>query len=167
MAHPLDIPEGVRKQDGRWLRDCPVCFKAVDHLRRNYCIGAYVMQQPCKQCSNKSNNPSGMVGSVRVSWFNSFQKSALSRGYCWELTPEFVDCLYQVQNGCCAFSGVPIKWDVSGWRHTASIDRRDNSKGYTEDNVRLVHKDINMMRGSLPEEVFIEWCRLVTDKVKW
>jgi hypothetical protein len=164
----LSMPEGIYKgTDKRWYRTCPVCGTLVDHLRRNYCIGAHKVSQPCIKCSNISNHPSGMVGSVRVSWYNSFKKSAETRGYAWELTPEFVDTMYQEQDGVCCYSGLPIGWDVSGWKHTASIDRIDNDFGYYQDNVQLVHKEINMMRGGLTNERFKELCFLVADKAKW
>jgi hypothetical protein len=168
MPVPLDVPQGVYKnEDKRWVRLCPSCQKEVTHLRRNYCIGADLMQQPCKKCSNKNNHPSGMVGAVRVSWLEAFSKSAVSRGYLWELTPEIVNELYIEQNGLCALSGLSISWSSVGWDHTASIDRIDNNIGYTIDNIQLVHKKINMMRGVLPVDEFISLCNAVTNKVKW
>lgn len=108
-----------------------------------------------------------MVGSVRVAWYNSFQKSAEMRGLEWELSIEFVDAMYELQHGNCALSGLPIAWSKQHWDHTASIDRIDNSRGYLPDNVQLVHKELNMMRGSLEPERFVELCKLVADKVKW
>jgi hypothetical protein len=109
-----------------------------------------------------------MVGSVRLSWYESFRKSALTRGYEWELSPEIVDTIYSEQKGRCALSDIPIGWSTVGWDHTASIDRIDNDVGYTEDNIQLVHKRVNMMRGSLPVEEFIEICHLISStKTKW
>lgn len=109
-----------------------------------------------------------MVGSVRLSWYTGFMKSGIMRGYDWEITPEFIDSMYQEQKGRCAYSGLPIGWSVSGWDHTASIDRIDNQQGYTEDNVHLVHKDVNMMRGTLDNDKFLELCTLISEnKVKW
>jgi hypothetical protein len=75
--------------------------------------------------------------------------------------------MYQEQDGLCAYSGLPIGWSVVGWDHTASLDRIDNDMGYQDDNVQLVHKEINMMRGSLSTDRFKELCVLVTDKAKW
>jgi len=170
MPFPLDLPEGVFKNDNnRWVRHCPKCSKEITHLRRNYCIGAHNIEQPCKQCSNKNNHPSGMVGAVRLAWFEAFAKNAVVRGYSWNLTPEELNEMYDEQDGLCALSGLSIGWSKSGWEHSASIDRLDNDAGYFVDNVQLVHKKINMMRGSLAVDEFLELCASVTDKnkVKW
>ena len=158
MPFPLDVPENVYKENNRWIRFCPKCSVKISHLRRNYCIGAHNIEQPCKRCSNVSNHPQGFVGAVRNSWFYGFMKSAITRGYNWEITIEYIDDLYNRQNGKCALSGIDVSW--KGTR-TASIDRIDNSKGYTEDNVQIVHKKINMMRGVLTVEEFKEFCKLV------
>ena len=61
-----------------------------------------------------------------------------------------VDGLYTVK--CFNEYGVDI---------TASLDRIDSLKGYTEDNVQWVHKHINFMKGSLSENKFIEYCKLI------
>lgn len=167
MAAPLDTPDGVyKREDGRWVRLCPTCAAPIDHLRRNYCIWAHNIQQPCKRCSNITNHPSGMVGAVRVAWFEAFKKSAITRGYEWHLTPEYVDAMYTEQKGLCALSGLPISWSVTNWTHTASIDRIDNNLGYFEDNVQLVHKKLNMMRGSLGIEEFKELCQAVSQNIR-
>lgn len=169
MVARLPLPNDVYKRDDkRWCRVCPSCGIEVDHLRRNYCVNASLTKQPCIRCSNVSNHPSGMVGSVRVSWFNSFMKSALLRGYAWHLTPQFVDAMHQEQDGACVYSGLPIGWSSVGWGHTASIDRIDNAAHYTEDNVQLVHKKVNMMRGTLGDEEFKELCCLIAEnQSKW
>lgn len=107
-----------------------------------------------------------MVGPVRVAWFNSFYKSAISRGYDWDLTIEQVAALYERQGGRCALTGWQIQWSAQGWDHTASLDRIRNDSGYTLDNVQLVHKAVNMSRGSLSVDDFIEMCCAVADNAR-
>lgn len=167
MPTPLEIPAEVRKEEGRWLRNCPTCNKVISHLRRNYCVHSHLLKQPCKKCSNATNHPSGMVGPVRVAWYNAFYKSAISRGLEWSISAEDVAYQYELQNGKCAFSGLEIGWSEKNWVHTASIDRIDNSKGYTPDNIHLVHKRINMMRGSLSAQEFVGFCQAVAQNKKW
>lgn len=167
MPAPLVLPDGVRKVDGRWVRNCPFCGIEISHLRRNYCGHAALLKQPCKRCSNATNHPSGMHGPVRVAWYNSFEKSALSRGYCWEITISDIATLYELQNGRCALTGWPISWSSQKWEHTASIDRLDNTRGYLLNNVQLVHKSVNMSRGTMEIEDFVEMCKAVANKEKW
>lgn len=128
---------------------------------------ASMLRQPCKRCSNISNHPSGMVGPVRVAWFNSFMKSALSRGLSWDLSIEDVASLYESQDRKCALTGWPVEWAEAGWGHTASLDRIDNDQGYAVGNVQIVHKSANMARGSLSVEDFVALCKAVADRVKW
>jgi len=167
MPTPLKLPNDVRRVDGRWLRNCPNCDSTISHLRRNYCVHSSINKQPCKKCSNINNHPSGMVGPVRVAWFNSFYKSAISRGYVWDITIEDIATLYELQNGKCALTGWSIEWSIQKWDHTASIDRIDNSIGYTLDNIQLVHKTVNMARGTLSVDEFVEMCKAISDKTKW
>ena len=164
MPTPLELPSDVRKVDGRWLRNCPKCGIEVSHLRRNYCVNSSILRQNCKRCSNIDNHPSGMVGPVRVSWFNSFHKSAISRGYEWKITIEEIATLYEFQKGKCAMTGWNISWSETKWEHTASIDRIDNNKDYTLENIQLVHKTVNMARGTLTVSEFIDMCKAVSTK---
>ena len=71
------------------------------------------------------------------------------------------------QGGCCALSGLPISACGDLNDITASLDRVDNSKGYVNGNIQLVHKKVNMMRGSLPVKEFVSFCNLVANRVKW
>jgi hypothetical protein len=167
LPTPLELPEDVRKIDGRWLRNCPECGLEISHLRRNYCVHASLSKQPCKRCSNTNNHPGGMAGPVRVAWYNSFMKSAITRGYSWEITIEDIATLHELQGGRCALTGWPIGWSTQKWDHTASIDRIDNSVGYTLENIQLVHKSVNMARGTMSVAEFIEMCIAISDKVKW
>jgi len=50
--------------------------------------------------------------------------------------------------------------------YTASLDRIDSSKGYIEENVHWVHKRINVMKGNMSEQEFLNFCEAVTFKNK-
>jgi hypothetical protein len=45
---------------------------------------------------------------------------------------------------------------------TASLDRIDSSKGYIEGNLQWVHKNINMLKGNMLDNTFIEWCHKIS-----
>lgn len=49
---------------------------------------------------------------------------------------------------------------------TASLDRIDSSKGYLENNVQWVHKDINWMKQDYSHEEFLQYCKLIYENKK-
>jgi peroxiredoxin family protein len=49
---------------------------------------------------------------------------------------------------------------------TASLDRKDSSKGYTKDNIQWIHKDLQKMKMDMPEDKFINWCNLIIENRK-
>lgn len=63
------------------------------------------------------------------------------------------------QHKCC-FSGISLEPDKTKTlqEQNLSIDRKDSYKGYTLDNIQLVDKRINMMKGSLSDEEFVDLC---------
>ena len=44
-----------------------------------------------------------------------------------------------------------------------SIDRIDNNRGYTKDNVWLVSTWANRAKNTLPEDVFKEYCKCIAE----
>ena len=72
--------------------------------------------------------------------------------------------LFLKQDKRCALSGVRLKFGKNAVHHryqTASIDRIDNTRGYTEGNVQWVHKHINRMKHVLNNEQFLKWNKLI------
>ena len=68
--------------------------------------------------------------------------------------------MYEKQGHKCALSGMSIEPDISKTlnQQMMSIDRIDSYKGYEPDNIQLVDKRINMMKGSLTDKEFIDLC---------
>lgn len=165
----LDLPEQVYKRnDGRWCKPCVSCGVEQDYLRKNYAIQSFLLSKECKACSNKrtENCRRGMFHDIRVSWFNKFRIFAGLRMLEWRLTLDDVWDLYCKQKGVCNLSGLPISWSVVGPTHTASLDRIDSGKGYTLDNVQLVHKDVNMMKQAFKQDHFIAVCCAIAEHTK-
>jgi hypothetical protein len=166
----LQLPDQVYKRtDGRWCKPCPSCGVEQDYLRRNYAVHSFSLNKECKTCSNRKteNSGRGLYNGVRLSWFHKCKISAETRGIFWSLVVEDVWQKYVDQDGVCNLSGIPIGWSAIGQSHTASIDRIDSAKGYTIDNIQLLHKDINMMKQAFQQEHFVALCNSVADKVKW
>lgn len=95
--------------------------------------------------------------------FSKIKTTATRRGYEFLIEPKDVWDLYEKQNRKCALSGVDVIFSNNVNIKTASIDRIDNNKGYTKDNIQIVHKIINIMRNVLTVDEFINFCKRVVE----
>ncbi|MEX0597056.1 MAG: hypothetical protein WD512_11205 [Candidatus Paceibacterota bacterium] len=77
----------------------------------------------------------------------------------FEIDIKFAWELFLKQNRKCALSGIELTFKPK----TASLDRIDNSKGYLENNVQWVHKDINRMKNIFDNQYFIDTCKRIAN----
>lgn len=109
---------------------------------------------------------------VSGSFFKHIKDAAKIRNLEFNLTLEFLDNLIEKQNFKCVLSGIDIhihkgRIEANYYeKTTASLDRIDNTKGYTEDNVQFLHKHINYMKWTHEQNYFIELCNKVSNNVK-
>jgi hypothetical protein len=94
-----------------------------------------------------------------------------------EINAKDIYNLWIKQNKKCALSGLPVNFTNTNpgnpkkpkSKHslicTASLDRIDSNKGYTKDNIQLVHKDVNMIKKEYDQEYFLTLCRLITENI--
>jgi len=159
----------TKGEDGRWYKPCSECGIMQSYLRKNYAEESLRLNKTCKSCSNRKteNSSRGFYNDIRLSWFNKYKLSAELRDIDFDLTVEQVWDKYLEQNKLCALTNLKIGWEQIGSIHTASIDRVDSTKGYSFDNIQIVHKDINFMKQQFGQDYFIKLCTLVADKVKW
>jgi hypothetical protein len=146
---------------------CPKCHSERIVKRRQHAIG--MSSKICKRCSNKNNKPIGLVGRIRLSFFKKYEVGAHQRNKSWAISAEDAAEQFEIQKSKCALTGIELDAGASGCNPnqiTASLDRIDNSIGYEKGNLQWVHKDVNMMRGSLSIERFKEICSLVADREK-
>ncbi len=91
--------------------------------------------------------------------FQSLKKSHERKNKSWsKLNRTSIDKIASAQKGCSIMSGESLIFDPSKTTGTASVDRINNNEGYHEDNIQLVTKHENEMRGSLDFDSFIEYC---------
>jgi hypothetical protein len=102
---------------------------------------------------------------IKTGHWTNIIRCAKARNLEFNLTKKYVWDLYLKQDKKCIFTGLPVIFDVKG-KTTASIDRIDNSKGYIEGNIQIVHKSINIMRGATDVELFKYLCTLVAKNCK-
>ncbi len=102
-------------------------------------------------------------GDIGLTVWHQFIRGATDRDLPFELDIEWGWELYEKQERKCALSGLPIGFGTERRRNTASLDRIDSSKGYTEDNVQWVHKTINIMKQASSDDEFIRFCKAVAN----
>ncbi len=135
----------------REIKVRPVILKSKDGSRS------------CKYCCGWKG-----YGEISSVWWSAQKRSAKERGLNFEITIEYIWDMYLKQDRKCNLSGTPIKFyrnpSKDSKPQTASLDRIDNDKGYTPDNVQLLHKKINFMKHVSKQEDFINYCKMIADK---
>lgn len=115
---------------------------------------------------------------IKVSYFNALKKCAGTRAtknLCFEISIEDIWDQYIKQNKKCALSGLDILFSLDDQLKTASVDRKDSDKGYTKDNIQIVHKDINYLKMDLSEKRLYDLCKFIANfrkdfdwkKIEW
>ena len=97
------------------------------------------------------------VGELIAKKLAQTKGGAQSRGLIFKLTLVDVYRLWKEQEGRCVLTGHELDL-IGGIPYGLSIERIENHRGYTADNIRLVTGAINKMRGSLPDKVFQRIC---------
>jgi len=106
---------------------------------------------------------------ILLSVFNKIKLNAQKRNIEFNITMEDIGDLFEKQNGKCALSGIKLKLKktTKDKNSTASLDRRDNNKGYLKDNIQWIYRPINFMKGTLDEGEFIFLCeKIIFNKKK-
>ena len=158
------LPEGVFFESGKFFRYCPKCGVKLTYGRRDACLKRHHAGSLCKSCGQSKRAGvihSGTHRNIRRSVFAQVERAAAVRSLPFEITIDDVADLLVSQGGTCAFTGEPISFNQAPIN--GSIDRIDNDLGYTPNNIQLVSKQINMLRGSLTIERFKELCALVAN----
>jgi hypothetical protein len=146
------------------------CGKEKKVVRTNLITG-HTTSCGCKKRRNRSASKtwSGFGQISGRTWYK-IKRHAISRKLEFDISIEDAWRQFEKQNGRCALSGLPIhlnnfKLDGKYTWHTASLDRIDSTKGYRPNNIQWIHKNINIMKNSLPEDMFVGYCRLITDRL--
>lgn len=70
--------------------------------------------------------------------------------------------LWEKQKGLCALTGQKLILNKHySKEQTASLDRINNKQGYIKNNIRWVHKDINLLRNNRTDEQLISLCKQI------
>lgn len=108
------------------------------------------------------------VGEISSSWWyrhviyaTRYKGQHRRRGITLSLTISEAWKLFTDQEGLCALSGVPIVVSDDKLLNTASLDRINSAGHYELSNVQWVHRDVNFMKQSFPQDYFLKMCRLI------
>lgn len=125
----------------------------------------------CWNCRNQAISKRNWTGYGEISgdFWNSIKRSSVARKIDFQITIEYAWSIFLKQDRKCSLSGVELTFKRNNkdeLEKTASLDRIDSSKGYTEGNIQWIHKDINKMKMDLPEDIFINLCCRIAKNYK-
>lgn len=112
----------------------------------------------CRDCCYKSKRRGYKEISAKY-WYN-IKASAKKRNIPFKIEIKDAWELFISQNKTCALTGHILKF---GNPQTASLDRIDSTKPYILENLQWTHKTINKMKTNLPQEVFVSFCKMVSN----
>ncbi len=124
-------------------------------LITNKCKSDYKLIVPY---TRQNNNWCGF-GQISGDYYSTTKRGAKYRNFEFSITIENMWDLFLKQNGQCSITKIPIflKYEKNV-EQTASLDRIDNSQGYTVENIQWVHKTINRMKCAFNQQYFILVC---------
>lgn len=163
--------EGRNKHGSRtWLCRCR-CGVERRFLTSNLFGNGKRKATQCELCCIKEMELENRItDKVPNRFWRKFLSVAANRSKIVSFTQKQAYNLYKKQNGKCALTGLDLyftKLTTRFNRYTnASIDRIDSSKPYDLDNIQWVHKKINMMKYTLSQEEFIQFCELVVVRTR-
>jgi hypothetical protein len=76
---------------------------------------------------------------------------------------DYIRGLIVAQAGRCAITGMPLDPVEVNADHIVPLSREELSPSYEENNIWLVHKKINAIKGTMTYEEFVDACQAVLD----
>jgi hypothetical protein len=92
----------------------------------------------------------------------SAKHRAIRKGIVFEITDEDIINKLSEQNNKCYISKQNISMTENDW-YSLSLDRLDNSLGYTKENTIVVTKFVNSSKNDLPLNIFLKMLKEVCD----
>jgi len=154
-----------QKRSEYWY-ECRCDCGNVLEVRRGNLIRNHTKSCGCLKKRKASKSPCwGGHGEISGRLWGHIKNHAHSRKLEFRITLEEAWELFQVQEGKCALTGLPLSLVTPKGKgpsaKSASLDRIDSGCGYVKGNIQWVHKRINRMKMDLDQDYFIELCRAV------
>lgn len=153
---------GRRNNARQWLCRC-------DCGTEHEIAGNALRQKKTRGCLDCSQNH--RLRPAHGYYWSTLKHGAKLRSLEFSLDRKETIALLEKQGGKCALTGLPIRFAIGRAAHmkgetTASLDRKDNTKGYVPGNVWWVHKDINRLKNDYPFDTFVQFCTLIADHAR-
>lgn len=154
------------------IKVCTSCHKKMDEdkfgtEKRGNKVYQINVCSSCKQDQrNKSISKSPKSFMQHLIW--QLKSKRIKEGYEWTITIDDLMKIYNNQRGICKLSGIELT-HIKGKGHidtNISLDRINNDKGYTPDNIQIIAYIVNMMRRTMPVNEFKRICKDVAYFVK-
>lgn len=151
------------------LCDCgneTVCYKQVLSNGNKKTCASKTCPFHRQEYSNNGKKNIKFTGYEEISGckWAGIKAGARRRNLEFNITLEYAWDLFILQEKKCALTKLDIFFGTTNTKlSTASLDRIDSSKGYIENNIQWLHKDINVMKWDFDSEYFKNLCKLVVD----
>lgn len=157
---------GTRHMSRLWLCkcDCGNEKEITTHsLRQNVTRSCGCLQKEVR--SNKPRQKRLPYGeSTRNKLLCDYKNAARRRNLIWELTDSQTFKLFESNCKLCNLEPQTLKYKHSyGEYKYTGIDRIDNSKGYTTDNVQSLCKRCNVAKNNMTNQEFFEWIKRIVE----
>lgn len=151
----------------RYVYLCKCECGKTKEVSRDYLLLGQTKSCGClKQRKGKESKSWNGCGDISGRMWYSILEKAKQRNLDVEIDINDAWEKYESQGGKCAMTGWSISLSSNKGSYkfkTASLDRIDNSKGYTKENIQWLHKDVNWMKGRFDSDRFKEICKAVTE----
>lgn len=153
---PIDRPKSKAKGGVVWRCRC-AC--GTERLHSGWTLEQENAFFECVQCARERGSYTrrmlgGQIGSLTLDKYNKWKRSAVRRGYEFSVSMEYLNSVYEAQEGKCAYTGLQ-----SNKISDLSIDRIDNSKGYVEGNIQFITNPMNTLKGTHGIEYMINMAK--------
>lgn len=153
------LPQGAGKHS-KWKALCKRCNKECE-ISTN--VLPKLKNKCCQKCSRLSTRKDKYISGHM---FQQMMAAAKIRNIEFNISIKYISELFDTQNQKCGLTGMQLIFAENAKKHqkggtTASLDRKDNTKGYIEGNVWWVHKRINIMKRTDSVKEFVDWCKKV------
>jgi len=173
----IDNSKGYVKGNVQWVHKDINLMKNKRNERDfiNYCITIHHYTHhttpsfiprfpPCKHKNFKG------FGYIPKDFYTSLKKGAEKRNLNFEISMEDLNKRFLLQGGMCGLTGKDLFF-TKHYKHgsykkhgNASLDRINNNKGYTKNNIQWLDKHINMIKYKFSQERLFDICKKITKK---